>query len=361
MGFIKAVTGTKLQSGSTATVSITGVGADSQLVLLVPFSSQNRSVSSVSGGGGSWVRGPAKATGTANASELWYNLTPNTGDFTVTVTMDSGTATDITPILLEYDDLLSYEAGASEAFAGQASPRSWPTATTTDAPCRYVVAMRSTTASRPITTQDFSRVSETGVSVEVRIIDNVQLVAGGISGSMEWTGGNSAGQILVAAFEQVPQGPVITAQPTNQTAVLAYDRSALFSVTYTTTGFVGCTVERNTGSGWVELADGGDVTIVATATGCSVALSNVAIGDDGDQFRFLPEDAGGTTTSDAATLTVKNGPVPNVTSGTTNASGVSTPTFTTDYPNTINGQFTVAAVTARGVTEYVTMRPATPP
>lgn len=80
----------------------------------------------------------------------------------------------------------------------------------------------------------------------------------------------------------------------------------------------------------------------------------------GRRLRCNVTDSNGTTTSNAVALTVLNGPVLSATSGTTNGSGVSTFTLTSDDPLTANGEVLVIIATARGVSEYVTMRPATP-
>jgi hypothetical protein len=103
--FVQGAAGSVVTSGTTATVSLTGVTAGNCLVISTRYASQNRNVSGISGGG-TWSIIGAKVLGTNYSTECWVCPNTSSGDITFTVTYDfSITAAHV--IVAEYSGIVT--------------------------------------------------------------------------------------------------------------------------------------------------------------------------------------------------------------------------------------------------------------
>lgn len=125
---------------------------------------------------------------------------------------------------------------------------------------------------------------------------------GGNSNARTSAGGNGGSGVVIVRFTFSAATPVISngGQPVNQSKLV--DETAAFSVTATNVGSFRWQVSTNGGGTWAD---------VAGATSATLTLSNVTLGQDGNQYRVvLTQSASGLTgsvTSNAATLTVEDG------------------------------------------------------
>lgn len=160
----------------------------------------------------------------------------------------------------------------------------------------------------------------------------------------------------------IASGPTINTQPSAQTAIISEGGTATFTIAATTSGgplTYDWELETSVGGGvYANVANGSGGTwtgqAAATLTGTFTATTL-----SGRRVRCNVTDDNGTTTSTAVTLTVRAGDAISTTSGTTNGSGVSTITFTSDAVAG-NGVFAIVDATVGGVTKTVALRPATP-
>lgn len=193
--------GTLGQSGSTATVSLTGVTAGSRLVVFVRSSSENRAVDSVSGGG-TWadvVPGRIIANGAALSAWICENATG--GDTTVTVTFDTSGANTVAVLLVEVLGLVSGSAALEvHSEAGQSTGTTLPTgAMVTLGDGRFILACGFTegttrTCGEPSGYTTVRHV--TGASNEMRVASFTQPSAGSITTTFPVGGGNSPGAAI---------------------------------------------------------------------------------------------------------------------------------------------------------------------
>jgi len=95
--------------------------------------------------------------------------------------------------------------------------------------------------------------------------------------------------------------PVFTGQPSNQTAAAPASTSFSVMVTGTETPTVQWQVSTNGGSTWADLANAAPYSGVATTT---LSINPTALGLSQTQYRCIATNSSGTTTSNAATLTV---------------------------------------------------------
>lgn len=178
---------------------------------------------------------------------------------------------------------------------------------------------------------------------------------------------------VVVRSTAAPAGPTITTQPVAGTAVVNESSISSLSFTVAATSSGGALtydweLETSVGGGvYANLADGSGATwtgqTAATATGTFTATTLT-----GRRVRVNVTDDNGTTTSSAVALTVYTGPVL-VQPGVTNGSGVSTTTYTTDFPvstfagqtgTEANGWVQVVTATVGSVTKRFASQP-TPP
>lgn len=154
-------------------------------------------------------------------------------------------------------------------------------------------------------------------------------------------------------------GPTIDTQPVADTVLINGDaarRTGVFTVEATGTGTLSYQWQEDDGGGFANIADGG---IYAGATTATLTITPTDKTENGFDYRCNVTDDNGTTASDGAAMTVYTGPVLSASSGTTNASGVSTVDITSDYPNA-DGEFTVVTATAGSVTKQVALHYETP-
>ncbi len=122
------------------------------------------------------------------------------------------------------------------------------------------------------------------------------------------TATNSAGTSAAVPFTIIVQmGPAITTQPQNRTVLVG--NAAVFSVTASSTPAVsGYQWQRSTNSGgsWFNLSDDGTYS---SSSGSSLTMSGATTSMNGDQFRVVVTNSIGTSTSNAATLTVRQAPL----------------------------------------------------
>jgi hypothetical protein len=160
------------------------------------------------------------------------------------------------------------------------------------------------------------------------------------------SGGADATGILVVEIAAAPVGPVITTQPTSQSA------ESGDNVTFTSAASTGTPQ-------WQEDISGTPTNITGETTG-AFTLNNVQLSDDGRIFRCAWTDGSGTTFSDWATLTVGEVDIPSTmpasdVNGDTDVSMTSTVAY-----DTTPGKFGVITGSINGVTFKDYFLPETP-
>ncbi len=175
----------------------------------------------------------------------------------------------------------------------------------------------------------------------------------GSSVSTTWTpsGTGERAAHVVLAISAEATAPTITTQPTAQTALLSNGGTATFTVAATSSGgslTYDWELETSVGGGvYANVADGSGGTWAGQAA-ATLSGTFTATTLDGRRVRCNVTDSNGTTTANAVTLTVKNGPTLSG-SGVTNGSGVATRTLVCDYVCG-TGEFIALTATAGGVT-----------
>jgi hypothetical protein len=132
--------------------------------------------------------------------------------------------------------------------------------------------------------------------------------------------------------------PTITLQPASKTVVRANTTTATFTVTVTGTSPLSYQWQVN---------DGGGFDPITGATNSTLTLNNIIKAWDQYQYRCVVTNDEGTATSNAAVLSVFNGPQL-TTFLPTNASGVTTATLSCDYPTGEDEVVEVAVVLPDG-------------
>lgn len=341
-------------SGTPQTVTFdSNVTAGNLMVLVARFTSNNRAINSVTGGG-TWTATTTKVTpGSSTSYQMWHCLNATGGATTITVAFDSGTVSAVSLSALEYSGIKTSSALIVETettFSAASSPQS-VTANVTVQPALVIAAGFMLTASRPLSnpTGYTSRTYLTGSTAEVRVSDKRVTATGNESPSWTYTGGTGSGGLIVAAFEEAVTGPTITVQPTAQTKVLTNANTATFSVTATGTGSLSYDweLEDGVGSGvYANVANGNGATWTGQAA-ASLVGTFTAKTLSGRRLRCNVTDDNGTTTTNAVALTLFDGPQV-TTFPATDASGVSTATLTCDYVTGVGEAIEVAIVLPDG-------------
>ncbi len=186
--------------------------------------------------------------------------------------------------------------------------------------------------------------------------------AASVASSVAWTGPFAINFMAHGArLAPVSVGPTIDTQPTAQTARLHGEptTTATFTVAATTSGGAlsyDWELETSVGGGvYTDLSDGSGATWSGQASASAVGTFT-ATTLSGRRVRCNVTDSNGTVTTNAVTLTVLNGPVLSASSGTTNGSGVSTLTITSDDPLTTNGEVYRVTIVAGSVTKRTYLR-----
>ncbi len=162
-------------------------------------------------------------------------------------------------------------------------------------------------------------------------------------------------QIVAVGVNGTPSaGPTITTQPTNGTVVLTDPTRAskTFTVAATGTGALSYAWEVDDGGGFDPVANGG---IYSGATTASLLVTPTTETQDGYEYRAVVTDDNGSTTTDAATLTVRTGVALSAAGGTTNGSGVAAFTATSDVAQAA-GEVVVVRATDGALVERTTLR-----
>lgn len=179
--------------------------------------------------------------------------------------------------------------------------------------------------------------------------DGIQAASGSATVIANNNNAGAGNKCLVGISVAESAGPTITVQPVAQTKVLTNANTATFSVTATGTGSLAYDWELEDGvaSGvYANLANGNGATWTGqTASSCTGTFTAKTL--SGRRVRCNVTDDNGTTTSNAVTLTLFDGPQV-TTFGPTNGSGVSTATLTCDYVTGVGEAIEVAIVLPDG-------------
>lgn len=221
--FVQGFQGSHGQSGLNPTCAVTGVTAGHHLRLNVRFTSNARSVVSItdnaSGGPNTWQSVGESPTdgGTNNGQAMWYAENCLGGAYTVTLTMDSSSASQVEVTIDEFSGTATSSSLDQHTSGGQAAAAS-PLATLTTAATTaanesvYTCACTPTASGtlRPLTTPagystDTSGQERTNVNQFVTADKNVTST-GAQSASWAWTGGNAAATAILATFKDAAGG-----------------------------------------------------------------------------------------------------------------------------------------------------------
>lgn len=218
--YVQTHTGAAGQSGATATVSVVSATAGNHLRLNTRVSSDTRSIASVSGGAGNtWVSSGERPTDglSNNSQELWYCENCAAGSYTVTITWDSSSATNVEAFIDEFSGTAtssSLDVHTSAGAAIGASPLAvGPSSATTNANDDiYTVAMSiNGTNARPLTTPPTGFTADHSGAVNSQATQfcsahKAVSATGTQSTSWPWTGGNSAVTGILVAFKDAAGG-----------------------------------------------------------------------------------------------------------------------------------------------------------
>jgi len=219
---VQSFVGAHAQSGLTATVALTGITAGNHLRVSARVSSNGRSVSGVadnaSGGSNTWLDTTEVPTdgGTNNKCVMWYAENVKSGNYTVTITWDSASATNVEVICEEWSGTAtssSLDVHASGGASVGASPLATITtgATTNANDNVYTVGMSvNASNARPLTTpagytQETSTTVNSQANQFMTAYKNVS-ATGTQSVSWAWTGGNSTAIGILVTFKDAAGG-----------------------------------------------------------------------------------------------------------------------------------------------------------
>ncbi len=218
--YVKTHTGAHAQSGLTATVSVVSATAGNHFRLNVRYSSNNRSVVTIADtGANTWTTVGEKPTdgATNNAQEMWYEENVTGGSYTVTITFDSASATNVECWIDEFSGAAtsgSLDQHVSNGATTGASPLSTGTTAATTAANEnvYTVAQSVNGANlRPLTnpptgyTSDESNTVNSNASQFCSAHKNVTST-GTQTASWAWTGGSSNSTAILATFKDAAGG-----------------------------------------------------------------------------------------------------------------------------------------------------------
>lgn len=217
--YVKTHTGAHAQSGLNPTVSVVAATGGNHFRLNIRYSSNGRSVVSISDGSNTWHNPALKTTdgGTNNGQELWYAENVAAGTYTVTLTMDSVTATNIEVFIDEFSGTATSNSFDQSAIAGAttgASPLAiGPTGVTTQAnenvyTCASVVNGAN---ARPLTNPPTGYTADANGQVNGNANQfcsaHLNVAATGTqSTSWAWTGGTMNSTAILATFKDAAGG-----------------------------------------------------------------------------------------------------------------------------------------------------------
>lgn len=396
---VKRGENTAVDSGADLTVTLDQALTTGNMALCSVFIGKGDSVNpvqptSVTGGGVTWTLHRTyayDAAGTSRATLFLYRAYASAPSGTSVVVDYADTPARTVVSVVEWPGADTGGTNGADAFSatniGEANGTANEVAaamTTLASAGNAFLAVAVYTATSPRTwTPDASPVMSE--IVDISTIEDAASNASGMgvfynlgTADVNPTIGANAGAITqnaIVVFEliEAAAGPTIDTQPVAGTAVVNESTlsSLSFTVAATTSGgtlLYDWELETSVGGGvYANLANGNGATwtgqAAATATGTFTATTLT-----GRRVRVNVTDDNGTTTSDAVALTVYQGPVL-VQPGVTNGSGVSTTTYTTDFPvstfagqtgTEANGWVQVVTATVGSVTKRYTSQP-TPP
>lgn len=192
------------------------------------------------------------------------------------------------------------------------------------------------------------------------------VVSGGTATATATASTNTGAFVLCAMSiaEVAVTGPTINTQPSAATVRVNGDttNTATFTVAATTSGgslTYDWELETTVGGGvYANLADGSGATWTGQAAASAVGTFSAKT-LSGRRVRCNVTDSNGTTTTDAVTLTVLDGPVLSAATASTNGSGVASVTMTSDDALSANGEILLVTASIGGtVIARTTVRPA---
>ena len=362
--YVQSAVGTKLQSGSNPAVTITGVTAGNLLVLVMPYTSQNRSITSIADDkSNTWAIGPARADADSSSCEMWYAMNVAAGNTVVTVTMDAGTAANESPVVLEYSGIVT--SGAVEGtpvslgIPTGASPGTTAAITTTVNGCLLLGSVFIQTPARPPsqTSGYTTRLDETGMATALRVMDLRQTTAAAVTFEGSWTGGNATGVLNFMAFEESVTGPTIDTQPSADTALVVPVTTAVFTTAATTSG--GALTYQWQKEDSVGAGTYSNISNSSVYAGVTTASLTITIADEtlhGLKYRCNVTDNNGTTATSGATLSAYTGYTVTQTTTLTDSSGQVTGTGVTDYTCANGEAFRLKMTHSSGTIAYKHVR-----
>lgn len=188
-------------SGTTGTVSPTGVTVGNLLYLLIQCA-DSRTINSVSDGSNTYSVANARIV--PGVTDMWGYFCPVTtgGNLTITVTF-SASVTDIFIGAVEYSGIAAspFDKNTS-ALTASGSSITTPSVTTTQNGELIILSGCVENAARPLNTQAGYTRRVNLLSNGFCIDDTRQTTAGGITGTGTITGGNSAFGIFLATFKE---------------------------------------------------------------------------------------------------------------------------------------------------------------
>lgn len=381
--YVKTHTGAHAQSGLTATISVVSATAGNHFRLNARVSSNGRSVVSVSDGSNTWhdtTEAPTDA-GSNNKQVMWYAENVASGSYTVTLTWDSASATNVECWIDEFSGTAtsgSLDQHVSNGASVGASPLSTgTTSATTSANENVYTAAHSVNGAnaRPLTnppsgyTADESNTVNSNASQFCSAHKNVTST-GTQTASWAWTGGNSAMMAILATFVDAVSSPTGTA-----TVALKPGITASGTVTETGTATVALkpgltasgTVTSTTVTGTASVALGPRITTTATNLGTfklhitinALALAGFGVVGIAPNVAFTPGITSSGTMTDPSTgaVTLLLG-----VSGTGTVSGVTVvaPNHGGGYPSTKVWPFTSHRTGPKVVTHFEDGKPVQP-
>ncbi len=218
--YVKTHTGAHAQSGLTATVSVVSATAGNHFRLNARVSSDTRSVASVADTGvNTWADTTEQPTdaGSNNKQVMWYAENVKAGTYTVTITWDSASATNVECWIDEFSGTAtsgSLDVHVSAGVATGSGPLSTgTTGATAQANENVYTAAHSINGAnlRPLTnpptgyTADESNTVNSNAAQFCSAHLNVTST-GTQTASWAWTGGNSAVMAILATFKDAAGG-----------------------------------------------------------------------------------------------------------------------------------------------------------
>lgn len=334
-----AASNSRTSGGTSQSHSHTCSGSSLALVVAVVGDGTDKIVG-VSYGGVAMTLVAKAVLGSARWNYLYYLANPATGANTVAASASSNSYIEINAA--SYTGVsASGQPGAFVTDTGTSSASSRSTSVTTVADASWVLGVAFGTSGAVTAGANTTRRTSNLVAA---IMDSGGPVSPAGSRALAYSQASSSsiGAILMALAPGAAAGPNIVTQPAH--ATVTAPAAAAFSVSATASGgSLSYQWQRSTdgGANWLNVSSGtGGATNSYTTPATSVSGGNA---NNGDRYRCNVTDSNGTTTSNAAILTVNAAPTgPTINTQPGNQSVVAPATAT----------FSVSAVTSGGPLSY---------